>query len=234
MINFLPIYALGYYMDMRRFLSFIEGCGYREITPSAGSETKESDVTKKGRRQFFIKTISCSVILISLLGCYLAPWGGYSLRKWFTGRRSYEFLSDFFGNAAVQLGWGIRLLVWGVAILISLAVIAVIPDKDMGFITTIGARTLNVYFWHRPLCYLFRNWAVLPRLYVLFGGTYDASVAGTVKGLAFGGSQWSMLAAFIAYLFIAAIMTVAFSLKVFEHPCLDLMKHSAKLCRKNT
>ena len=66
---------------------------------------------------------------------------------------------------------------------ITFAVIALIPDKDLGFITTVGARTLSVYFWHRPLCYLFRTWKVLPRLYMLFGGTYNEAVAGQVKGL---------------------------------------------------
>ena len=206
MINFLPIYALGYYADMRSFLEWIEKKSYR--------------------------IWGWIIIAVSLIGCYLAPWGGYSLRKWFTGRRSYEYLSHFFGDYAIQLGWGIRLLVWAVALLISLAVIAVIPDKDMSFITTVGARTLNVYFWHRPLCYLFRNWAVLPRLCVLFGGTYDASVAGTVKGYAFGGSNWSMLAAYVIYLLIAAAMTALFSMRIFEHPCIDLMRLAVKFTKK--
>jgi len=203
MINFLPIYALGYYSDMRAFLEWIEKKHY--------------------------KIWGWIIIAISLAFCYLAPWSAYGLRKCFTGRRSYEYLSHFIGDYAIQFGWAIRLLVWAVAILISLAVIAVIPDRDMGFITTVGARTLNVYFWHRPLCYLFRNWAVLPKLCVLFGGTYNASMAGLRKGLAFGGSEWSMLAAFIVYLLIAAAMTALFSLKPFDHPCNDLMKLAGKI-----
>jgi fucose 4-O-acetylase-like acetyltransferase len=207
MINFLPIYMLGYYMDMRKFLEFIE------------------------RKKF--KSAGIVILAISLLACYLMPWGGYSLRKWFTGRRSYEYLSHFFGSYAVVCGWAIRLLVWAVAMLLVLAVIAVIPDRDMNFITTVGGRTLNVYFWHRPLCYLFRNWAVLPKLCVLFGGTYDASVAGTVKGYAFGGSSLSMIVAFAVYLMIAAAMTALFSLKIFKHPCSDLMKIAAKMSKNN-
>lgn len=203
MINFLPIYMLGYYMDMRKFLEFIE-------------------------RDVFRRT-GAAVIIVTSLACKYMPWGGYSLRKWFTGRRSYEFLSDFFGSYAVVCGWAIRLLVWAVALLITFAIIAVIPDRDMGFITVIGSRTLNVYFWHRPLCYLFRNWAVLPRLCMLFGGTYDASVAGTAKGFAFGGSSLSMLAAFAVYLLIAAAMTAVFSLDLFKHPCVDLMRLAARI-----
>ena len=206
MFNFMPIYALGYYMDMRVFLGWIEKKRY--------------------------KVWGWIIIAMSLAFCYLAPWSSYGLRKCFTGRRSYEYLSHFIGDYAIQFGWGIRLLTWAVAIMLSLAIIAVIPDKDMGFITIIGARTLNVYFWHRPLCYLFRNWAVLPKLCVLFGGTYDASLAGMRAGLAFGGSQWSMIAAFIVYLLIAALMTAIFGLKIFEHPCGDLMKLGTEIAKR--
>lgn len=203
MINFLPIYMTGYYLDMRAFNSSVEKIRY--------------------------KAAGAVVIITSLVICRVLPWGGYSLRKWFTGRRSYDFLSDFFGSAAISYGWLIRIAIWAVAIAITLAVIAVIPDRDLGFASTMGSRTLNVYFWHRPLCYLFRNWAVLPNLFVLFGGTYDASVAGQVKGLAFSGHSTSMLAAYAVYILIAAAMTAFFSLKIFEHPCSDLMKLAAKV-----
>lgn len=197
MINFLPIYSLGYYSDMRVFLEWIEKKRY--------------------------KVWGWIIITVSLVSCYLAPWSAYGLRRCFTGRRSYEYFSYYIGDYAIQFGWGIRLLTWAFAILLSLAVIAVIPDKDMGFVTTIGARTLNVYFWHRSICYLFRNWMVLPKLFVLFGGTYDKSLAGIVSGLAFRGGAWPMLAALVVYLLIAAIMTAVLSLKPFEHPCADIM-----------
>ena len=204
MINFLPIYMIGYYLDMRKLNEFIEQTKY--------------------------KAAGAVVIIASLIACRMLPWGGYSLRKWFTGRRSYEFLSDFFGSAAVSWGWAIRLGIWAVAIMITLAVIAVIPDKDMGFITTAGSRTLNVYFWHRPVCYLFRNWMVLPRLFMLFGGRYNAAAAGQIRGLAFtGGTSGAMIAAYAVYIVIAAAMTAFFSLNVFGHPCNDIMRAAGRL-----
>ena len=206
MINFLPIYMIGYYLDMKKVNEFFSSRNY-------------------------LKIAGCIGIAASMAVCFFGKWGMYSWRKWFTGRRSYEFLQDFFSYAYAN-GWWIRLAVWAVAIAITLSVIAVIPDRDLGFITTIGSRTLNVYFWHRPLCYLFRNWAVLPKLCVLFGGTYDAAAAGQAKGLAFGGSIASMTAAYAVYILIAALITAFFSLKVFEHPCSDLMKAGAKLSSK--
>ncbi len=208
MINFLPIYMIGYYIDMKEFPAFIDQKKYR-IT-------------------------GWIVIAATLLMARLAPWGAYSLRKWFTGRRSYEFLADFFGNTAITWGWALRLAIWAFAIILSLAIIAVIPDKDLGFATKVGERTLNVYFWHRPLCYLFRNWAVLPKLCVLFGGTYNAAMAGQAKGHAFGGSEWSMIAAYAVYLLIAVAMTAFFALKIFEHPCGDILKFTQNLYRKSS
>ena len=203
MINFLPIYMIGYYLDMKKVNEFLSGRSWLKITGWIG-------------------------IIISLAVCAMGDWGMYSWRKWFTGRRSYEFLNHFF-SYAYDNGWWIRLAVWAVAIAITLCIISVIPDKDFGFVTTVGSRTLNVYFWHRPLCYLFRNWAVLPKLFVLFGGTYNEAVAGQAKGLAFAGHDGSMLAAYVVYILIAAAMTALFSLKVFEHPCSDLMKLAAKI-----
>lgn len=206
MINFLPIYMIGYYLDMKKFNAFFAGKRWPQAVGWIG-------------------------IIASMAVCFFGKWGMYSWRKWFTGRRSYEFLTDFF-SYAYNNGWWIRLAVWAIAIAITLCIIAVIPDRDLGYITTIGARTLNVYFWHRPVCYLFRNWAVLPRLFMLFGGTYNAAVAGQVKGLAFAGHDGAMLAAYAVYILIAAAMTAFFSLNVFEHPCSDLMKLAAGRKRK--
>ena len=206
MINFLPIYMIGYYLDMKEFNAFFEGKRWPKIAGGAG-------------------------IVISMAACFLGKWGLYSWRKWFTGRRSYEYLTQYF-SYAYKNGWWIRIAVWMIAIAITLCIIAVIPDRDLGYVTTIGARTLNVYFWHRPICYLFRNWAVLPRLFMLFGGTYNAAAAGQTKGLAFVGSSASMLGAYAVYILIAVLMTAFFSISIFGHPCNDIMKLAAKAVKK--
>lgn len=207
MINFLPIYMIGYYLDMKAVNAFLDGKRWLRIAGWLG-------------------------IAASLVVCAMGNWGMYSWRKWFTGRRSYEFLQDFFSYAYAN-GWWIRLAVWAFAIALTFCIVAVIPDRDFGFVTTIGARTLNVYFWHRPLCYLFRNWAVLPKLFMLFGGTYNAAAAGQAKGLAFAGSPGAMAASYAVYILIAAAMTAFFSLKIFEHPCSDLMKLAARLQQRH-
>ena len=244
MINFLPIYMIGYYLDMKKFNSFLKGRGYNDLSAAdsmsasggksvQGVQSAETDAQNRKllRNSRIMKLCGFAGIIISMAVCFFGKWGMYSWRKWFTGRRSYYYLQDYF-SYAVKDGWWIRLAVWAVALAITLCILFVIPDRDMGYVTTVGSRTLNVYFWHRPVCYQFRNWMVLPRLCVLFGGTYDESVAGQTKGLAFGGSAASMLAAYAVYILIAAAMTAFFALKIFEHPCSDLMKLGAKIGKK--
>ena len=202
MINFLPIYMIGYYLDMKKVANFLN--------------------TGIWRRILVMKVMSWGIIIASLIICYTGKWSMYSWRKWFTGRRSYEFLADYF-SYAMKWGWLIRPAVWAVALAITFAIITVIPDRDLKYGTVIGSRTLQVYFWHRPICYLFRSAKLLPRLCVLFGGTYNEAVAGEIRGLAFGGSTWSMLGAMIVYVLIGAGMTAFFSLKIFAHPTQELM-----------
>ena len=202
MINFLPIYMIGYYLDMNKVNDFLS-------------------------RSRYVRAISAVILAASLAICCMGRWGMYSWRKWFTGRRSYEFLSDYF-SYAVRSGWWIRIAVWGFALLITFALLALIPDIDLGYITVTGAKTLQVYFWHRPVCYMFRTLKILSRLAVLTGGTYNEAVAGQIKGLAFGGSALSMAAALIIYFAIGAAMTAFFSLRIFEHPTSDLLTLGAK------
>ena len=59
--------------------------------------------------------------------------------------------------------------------------------------------------------------------------TYDEAVAGEIRGLAFGGSTWSMLGAMIVYFAIGAGMTAFFSMKIFAHPTQELMNLGKKV-----
>ena len=113
--------------------------------------------------------------------------------------------------------------------MMAFAVIAVIPDRDLKYFSVVGQRTLGIYFWHKPTQYLLKMGNVLPRLVVLFGGTYSEAAAGPGHGLAFGGSSYSMIAGFIVYLVICTFITWFFSFRIFEHPCSDFMKLAAKL-----
>ncbi len=177
MINFYPIFLLGYYVDAGKLIEF--------------SEQRKA------------KIAAWIVVAASLLICYLGPWNMYAMRKWFTGRRSYEFLSTYFGNITAT-AWAIRIGIWAIALLISLAVIIVIPNREMGIISKIGANTLNIYFWHRPICYWINGLGLFPLLVNICG---DSDALATVLFTVF-----------------ALALTVLFGQDIFQHPAKDLTK----------
>lgn len=185
MINFLPIYLLGYYMDTAKLTEFSE---------------------KK-----WAKILSWIVIAASILGCYFGPRSMYALRKWFTGRRSYEFLSEYFGNIG-PTAWLIRLGIWAIALLFTFAIIVVVPNRNMGYISVIGSNTLNIYFWHRPICYWINGLGLFPTL-VKFCGNEPLAI--------------------IMFVIFGAALTILFGLNIFKHPGNDLTGLGAKICNRS-
>lgn len=179
MINFMPIFLLGYYIDTAKLTEF--------------------------SKKTWAKITSWIIIVASLLVCYFGPWKMYSMRKWFTGRRSYEFLSDFFGDINAT-AWAIRLGVWAIALLLTFAVIVVIPDRNMGIVSKIGANSLNVYFWHRPICYWLNSLGLFPALVKLCGGSVNNPIA------------------ILLFIMVGVAMTVLFGADIFKHPAKDLTK----------
>ena len=176
MINFLPLFLIGYYMEPKKILEYTE--------------------QKKAK-------ITASIILIATAAiCYFGPWKIYSMRKWFTGRRSYEFLEDIF-HGTMPYAWAIRLGVWAIAIILAVSVITVIPNKEVKLLSGSGSRSLSIYFWHRPVCY----W--------LCGTTLYETLCGAL------GSSAIVLVIFII---ISVAQTALFTLPIFEHPCKDINK----------
>ena len=68
----------------------------------------------------------------------------YRLRGFFTGRNPFpKTLLDF--------GPLIRIVCYGISLLMCWTLIILTPNKTIPFITLWGSRTLHVYFWHKPL-----------------------------------------------------------------------------------
>ena len=185
MFNFLPLFLVGYNIDTDKLTAF---CENRKI-----------------------QIASWIIIVASIAACYFGPWRMYAMRKWFTGRRSYEFLSQSFGDITAT-AWAIRLGVWAIALLLSLAVIAVIPNRKMGIVSKIGANTLNVYFWHRPICYWINGLGLYPLLIQVCGGN-DAFAT-------------------VLFVVFALALTVFFAIDIFQHPAKDLTKLGATIMNR--
>ncbi|MCD7723663.1 MAG: acyltransferase family protein [Clostridiales bacterium] len=121
----------------------------------------------------------------------------YVLRPFLTGRNSY-------GGDFAESGILIRALCYIISAVMSWALIAVIPASHLGFITKTGQKTLQIYFWHRPILYVLEFFG--------FDGfclTFTGAL-GNMGGLAL------YYAAAIAVTFICA-------LKIFSFPTKHIM-----------
>ncbi len=113
----------------------------------------------------------------------------YRLNPLFSGRNAYEKLE----NAIEIYGIPLRLLCFAIAIILTFSVISLVPDKKLPAVSAFGARTLQVYFWHTAVTYIF----------IKYGA------ADFLSHSAFGR---------LIYISIGIAVTLLLSLKPFEFP----------------
>ena len=87
----------------------------------------------------------------------------YFLRRFFVGRHSYS-------EARYALGPLYRLFSYGVSALFGFFVLAVVPRRNLGFLTLAGSRTLQVYFWHYYFLYVLIWFGVHTQICATFPG----------------------------------------------------------------
>ncbi len=129
--NFFPFFFLGY-------------C----IEPDQLAERLSSTRAKIGG---YIALIIFAVI------CFLETDAVYFTRPLIMGRYPYSELSNYGMENLIVYGGPIRLLYYGIVIIIGLSFFAIIPKhvpKFLSGIETIGQRTLQIYILHRPVIYI--------------------------------------------------------------------------------
>lgn len=102
-------------------------------------------IEKKG----ITKIISGLFMLLYFVLCFRALPLVYKLRPLFTGRNPFSSSALFEGCGAQH-----RLLCHVISLMLCMAVFSFIPNIKVPILSNMGANTLSVYFWHRPLLYL--------------------------------------------------------------------------------
>ncbi|MDD6212989.1 MAG: acyltransferase family protein [Clostridiales bacterium] len=131
---------------------------------------------------------AAAVLLVAFVIVYTNITELWKYRDLIMGWNSYVNLP------VPEMGGWYRLLFYLVAILLGSAVIILIPN-ERGPLTAVGQRTLQIYFWHRPILYIlvFLHWEEwLCRIWP---------------------SHWKLL-----YLLVSLLLTVALSWKGFGVP----------------
>ncbi len=66
------------------------------------------------------------------------------LRPMFTGRNGFGVLDEGYSFGCLY-----RLLCYAISVVFGTAVMALVPNRDLGIISKTGTKTLQIYFWHK-------------------------------------------------------------------------------------
>ncbi|MBQ7133564.1 MAG: acyltransferase family protein [Ruminococcus sp.] len=103
----------------------------------------------KIEKNYIVKAISGLSMLTYFVLCFRNLDIIYKLRRLFTGKNP-------FSSVPIDgCGFEHRLLCYGISIVLCMAVFCFIPNIRVPILSNMGANTLAVYFWHRPVLYLF-------------------------------------------------------------------------------
>ena len=100
------------------------------------------------KRHSWKKIISLAVVILWFILCFVFIDDLYILRHLFTGRNP-------FSNIIFEDGPLMRLLCYGISMLVSLAVMFLVPVDYIDGFSIMGERSLHVYFWHWPVFLIF-------------------------------------------------------------------------------
>lgn len=131
-IVFFPFFYAGYLIDRKKFADFLD----RPLVRGFGAST----------------------LLLWFTLCFLMIDKVYLLRRLFTGQNNYDEIPKALGPAEFLY----RALAYAISAVVILAFFTLVPRMQIPYLTTLGSRTLAVYFWHLPILdiILHRNWAL--------------------------------------------------------------------------
>ena len=176
---FFPVFLLGYYLDPTELYRFLNKKKFKIIAAA-----------------FLAVCLAAFLFLLFFHRDFL-----FSLRPIFTGRNRYTSL-----DSRWLFGPLYRIFAYVLAVGISLALICILPNKNLGYISGIGAKTLQIYFWHKSFLIVFEELHVYERI-----ERYTGSLAATV-----------------IYLLIAVGLVFLCSLPVFSFPTKQLLAIAKK------
>ena len=147
----------------------------------------------------WIKCLSAIFLTDMILYTLTKIEDNYSYIRLFTGRNAYSLIN------VESCGAVHRLMFYVIAFLMGIAIISLIPNCKVPVVGTVGARTLQIYFWHRLI------------LYVL---TFSGITGSLIKNVPSG---WVWI-----YLAMATILPFVLSAEIFSAP-LTLLKNGENI-----
>lgn len=163
----------------------------------------DSERVLKFIRKKRVKQISVVVVIAGLLISFYRIKDIFSYIRIFTGRNPY---------AAIRVehcGWEHRLLCYGITVVMSVAIMSLMPEKKWKPAQQVGKNTLQIYFWHRLVLYI-----------MMYSGFSDG-----IKQ--YCGSIWM-----IVFLTIGVALTFVLSFDLFGRPLHKIKEIQMRFCSR--
>lgn len=110
-------------------------------------------------------------VVVFALACLILIDVVYNGRFIFSGRHNYEAFERYAAYGPI-----LRIAGYIVGVVMCFAVMAVVPQKHLPVISTMGQRTLGIYFFHRPILSVLIYTGVLEKLYFYAGYTVGNAI----------------------------------------------------------
>lgn len=159
-IAFAPFFFAGYFIGPERLMRFLGAEQENVVAPEATSKrtssrrrSPEEDSKRAGRGIVLLLTalgLLCFVLVGTQTFDRLLPYKNVVYGAWYYRFHPEQNPAAFPGDLAACL-WLIRLAWFLVSGLMSFVLLALMPNRQIPLLTTIGQRTLQIYILHRPI-----------------------------------------------------------------------------------
>lgn len=155
-IAFAPFFFAGYFIGPERLMKFLGGQQESVAAPKRATSRRRSTegTSKRADRGIVLLLTALGLLCFVLIGTQtfdrLLPYRNVVYGAWYYRFHPEQNPAAFPGALAAQL-WLIRLAWFLVSGLMSFTLLALMPNRQIPLLTTIGQRTLQIYILHRPI-----------------------------------------------------------------------------------
>ena len=158
-----------------------------------GTMMKSFDILEFKRKYPLLKVFALLIFVTRVILCITKVDTLYGLRYMFSGRQPFP-------DGIISFGPIVRLACYIISAVLGISLILLTTSKKIKWISDFGKNTINVYFWHLNLFYIFKS-------FIDFNSIYSS--------FSFG---------FIVYTIATITVTVILSTKIFNFPVNILKK----------
>lgn len=138
-----------------------------------GTMMKSFDIFEFKRKYPLLKVIALLIFVAWGILCITKIDTLYGLRYMFSGRHPFP-------DGIVSFGPIVRLACYIISAVLGLSLILLTTSKKIKWISDFGKNTINVYFWHLNLFYIFKSFIDFNSIYSSFSFGFLVYIAATI------------------------------------------------------